>query len=242
MIVCTPTETHYDVLLDLSEMKEKHNFLVIAEKPFCITLDQASSIVNIYNKLGIPLLINYTRRFVWGYQDARNTFLDGGLGSALNARMIYTRGMHDGCHAIDIFRYFFGEFIDGRSYKKYRILDLSKQDPTMPVYMEFDKCKSVIMQPCDGRLYGIFELDICFEKGRIRFTDNGIYAEHYPITDVNEWGHKSLSYDVVKTETGLTSAMLNVIQNAVDYLDGKAELLCTGYDAVKVHEILEVIK
>ena len=76
----------------------------------------------------------------------------------------------------------------------------------------------------------------------MRFIDNGLYVEHYHINEENEWGHKSLDYSLTSTirkETGLTTASYNVIDNAVQFLDGKEDLICTIEDAIKVHEILD---
>ena len=135
----------------------------------------------------------------------------------------------------------FGQNI-GRESASPLIIDRDVNDPTTALLMSYEKCPCVFFQPCDGRLYGIFEIDICFENCRIRFIDNGLYYEMYPITEENEWGHKSLNYrltDVIRRETGLNIALYNLIDNAVNFLDGKEQLLCTAEDAITVHEILE---
>ena len=122
------------------------------------------------------------------------------------------------------------------------IKDRDEKDPSIECVGIFEKCPSVIFQPCDGRLYGIFEIDICFEKCRLRFIDNGLYVEQYFINEENEWGHKSLDYNlsnVVRMETGLKLALYGLLDNVVKFLDGEEELICTAADAVAVHKILE---
>jgi predicted dehydrogenase len=60
VVVATPTETHYNTLLEVLTLKPK---LVVAEKPFCSSLKEAREIHDRYKSAGIPLLVNYTRRF-----------------------------------------------------------------------------------------------------------------------------------------------------------------------------------
>jgi predicted dehydrogenase len=198
-------------------------------------------------------MVNYIRRFAFGYQKIKKQIDSGAFGTALNCRVLYTRGLrHEGCHALDLMRYFFGTWYE--SYAKLRdvgvderryIVDRDENDPTVYASFDFEKCANVVFQPCDGRKYGIFEIDICFENCRIRFIDNGLYYETYPITKENEWGHKSLNYqltDVIRKETGLNIALYNLIDNAVKFLDGKEKLICTAADAVAVHKILQDIR
>lgn len=244
VIVATPTKFHYDVLHQIF-INNVHQMpkLIIAEKPFCSNLDTARAITESYSNMGIPIMVDYIRRFAKGYQKIKKQIDDNVFGKALNARVLYTRGLrHEGCHAIDLMRYFFGECLTSDSNYALSIIDRDKNDPSIPISFTFLKCGSVTFQPCDGRQYGIFEVDICFEKARLRFIDNGLYLEQYPINEENEWGHKSLDYsltNVIRTETGLNTALYELINNAVRFLDGKEDLICTASDAVKVHEILE---
>jgi len=246
VIISVPTEAHYEVYRQVLNLKPK---LIIVEKPFCQNLSEIWQIFNdkkeelIPGGIPIPIMVNYVRRFTAGYQQIQTKIQAEDFGEALNCRVLYTRGLvHEGCHAIDLMNWFFDRFIDGSAPNAIcSISDRDAKDPTKYVDLEFKKCTNVVFQPCDGRLYGIFEVDICFEKTRIRFIDNGLYYEQYPIIERNEWGHKALSYkltDVIRRETGLEFAMYNLINNAVNFLDGKEKLLCTENDAFMVHEII----
>ena len=240
VIVAVPTEHHYETIHNMFVGTSKPK-LIIAEKPFCHRLSLAKTITE--SDLKVPIMVDYIRRFATGYQEIKSQIDKGDFGKALNCRVLYTRGIkHEGCHAIDLMRYFFGECYNSHHLSNIHFIDRDINDPTIPISFLFEKCGNVVFQPCDGRLYGIFEIDICFEKCRIRLIDNGLYYEMYPITEKNEWGHKSLNYrltDVLRRETGLNIALYNLIDNAVNYLDGKQELICTAEDAVAVHEILE---
>jgi len=253
IIIAASTETHHEVLSEILNYQPK---LIIAEKPFCNSSYSANDINQQQKEKAkeerrrIPIAVDYIRRFAKGYQEIKKQFDSGRFGKAQNARVLYGRGLrHEGCHAVDILRYFFGEctesLMEDRDFlipSSEKIIDRNENDPSIYAEFEFQRCPSVVFQPCDGRLYGIFEIDICFENCRIRFIDNGLYYEMYPITEENEWGHKSLNYrltDVIRRETGLNIALYYLIDNAVKFLDGKEKLICTAEDAITVHEILE---
>ncbi len=246
VIVAVPTEYHYEVLSEVLRFGPPK--LIIAEKPFCENIDHATIINS--NKANVPILVDYIRRFSTKYQEIKYQIDNDFFGKALNCRVLYTRGLkREGSHAIDLMNWFFGGCINsyvevrdiGVSKEQY-IIDHDENDPTVLAHFRFKKCPHVVFMPCDGREYGIFEIDICFEKGRLRFIDNGLYVESYPINQENEWGHKSLDYsltNVIRMETQLNTALYNVVNNAVKFLDGEKDLICTAEDAIKVHEILE---
>ena len=251
VIIAVPTEYHYETLIEV--LKIGYPKLIIAEKPFCLNTNEANLIMErakeccIDGRRKIPIMIDYIRRYAQGYKDIKKQIDSGTFGKALNCRVLYTRGLfHEGCHAIDLMRYFFGkcEFKNKLTFCK-SIVDRDKNDPTIDFKLIFENCNSVIFQPCDGRKYGIFEVDICFENCRLRFIDNGLYIEKYPINEENEWGHKSLDYrltNVTRQETGLNIALYDLINNAVNFLDEKEDLICTDRDAIAIHEILEGLK
>ena len=241
VVVAVPTENHFEVIMNILSHPAKPKLLIV-EKPFC---DNINQIEEIQDNCETPILVDYIRRFANGYKEIRQNINSGKYGKALNCRILYTRGLrHEGCHAIDLMRYFFGEFMDkdieDNPYYDV-IIDRDENDPTIFAKFSFEKCNYVVFQPCDGRKYGIFEIDICFEETRLRLIDNGLYVEQYHINEENEWGHKSLNYNltnIIRKETGLITALYNVIDNAVQYLDGNEDLICTIDDALEVQEIL----
>jgi len=151
-IISVPTEHHYAVLNNVLKYKPR---LIIAEKPFCMNYNEARKITRLYSEYNIPIMVDYIRRFAPKYQEIKKQIDSGIWGKALNCRILYTRGLkHEGCHAIDLMRYFFGETdlfttlnrIDllGDSQNNYRIEDRNKNDPSVECVASFEKCKSVI--------------------------------------------------------------------------------------------------
>lgn len=243
VIVSVPTDLHVDIFGDIFSSGQSPK-MIIVEKPFGLNLYQANEMFEIATRHNIPIAVDYIRRYAVKYKEIKRQIDKGDFGKALNCRVLYTRGWkRESCHAIDLMHYFFGKCLHKEILPVTPIHDYSKNDPTTSVFLKFEKCDNVVFQGCDGRNFGIFEIDLTFEKERIRLIDNGLYIEKYPISNENEWGHKSLSYsltDVIRIETGLNIALYNLLDNVVNFLDNKEELLCTSKDAINVHEVLNI--
>jgi hypothetical protein len=97
VIVATPDESHYSILKNILEFNENTK-LVICEKPLCNTSKEAREIVKLYEQAGIPILLDYTRRFIPCLIDLNKH------AKALRGLGIFNRGaLHTATHMIDFF-------------------------------------------------------------------------------------------------------------------------------------------
>lgn len=95
IVIATPDATHYEQLLKATNRLEPD--LVICEKPLCIDLEQAREIVQLHKDKNIPLMVDYTRRFIPELQELKHKKPKYGV-------CLYNRGLlHTGSHAIDFF-------------------------------------------------------------------------------------------------------------------------------------------
>jgi hypothetical protein len=119
---------------------------------------------------------------------------------------------------------------------------------TYPVHLAFEKCKNVTLHPVDGRKYSVFEIDIYTEEGRFVFSSHGRYMDFYDKVDEPVYGdYKCLQNNLLKVqtdriETELTAALNSLVQNCIDKIEGREELICTGDDALAVHKIYDVME
>jgi hypothetical protein len=94
-IIATPDYAHHHFLKLLAGSSLK---LVICEKPICADLKQAHKIVRLYREKGIPLMVNYTRRFLPYYDHLKQ------YGEPVYGTCTFNRGwLHTATHAIDFF-------------------------------------------------------------------------------------------------------------------------------------------
>jgi predicted dehydrogenase len=239
--VCTPTETHERVLLDILKLNPLPK-LVIAEKPFCENLQQASWVSNQYKAAGVPILVDYIRRFDLITAFTLDKIKNGHYGKVYHARCLYGRGLkRDGCHAVDIFNWVFGS-VQGVMINHPGITDYLPFDPSYTVRLEYKTCSEVYLVAVDSRAWGCFEIDFITERGVIRFVDWGKEMRVYKPEEETTFGqYKALSPCAEVHRTNLHTALLYMVQNAVDFLDGNGPLLCTDNDALNVHRIIEGI-
>lgn len=123
--ICTPDETHYDILNAILKYNPK---LVLCEKPLTTNLEQARSIVEKYNQRKIPILVNYTRRFIPQLQELRRKIRGGEFGKYLYGCGFFNRGwLHTGTHMVDFIRWLFDdsnfdiEEIKNTDYRIYQV-------------------------------------------------------------------------------------------------------------------------
>jgi len=244
VVVAVQTHLHYFVMNQILKLKPK---IVICEKPFCQTKDETIKIISFYKTFGIPIVVNYGRRFVKELFDFAAEIKSGLFGRILFSSFIYTRGLiRDGSHAIDILRLFFGPFLNGWILDGESFDDYSKEDLSFPAFLSFDKCKNTFLVPADGRNFSIFELSILTEKGKIEFKDHFKKVYFFNSSKEKIYGNfKSIEPEYyLKTEISLEKSLINLYKEVVDFLNKKIneeDFSSTAENALAVHQILKTL-
>lgn len=241
-ILSTPTPLHHEHLQYI--MKCTPTKLIIAEKPFCNNLQEAEAITRLRKRKDVPIMVDYIRRYDPAVSWMKEKIEDNTYGKVQHCRLVYTRGAkHEACHAIDLFNYWFGKNIraDILNGNGCVLEDRNFNDPTYAIHLSYEKCNHVFMCPADGREFSIFEIDLLFDNGRIIFSDHGTkvlcqrvikeptYGDYLTLDGKQEFVFK----------TGLKTALYNLIDNAVKFLDGKEDLKCIPEDAINVYKIYD---
>jgi predicted dehydrogenase len=107
-IIATPDNAHYEYLLRIASMPEESRpRLVVCEKPLCEEVSEAERVVGLYKQYGIPLLVDYTRRFIPYWQDMRRR--RDQAGEFIRGYCVYNRGaLHTLSHFVDTALWFNG--------------------------------------------------------------------------------------------------------------------------------------
>jgi predicted dehydrogenase len=192
VVVTTPDESHYEILLELLLYKPS---LVICEKPLCDDCVSATRIVEAYKAVNVPLLINYTRRFVPELIQLKQNYKAGMYGRLLYADVMFNRGIyHTGTHALD-----FMEWL--------REGDAEIEDNKTTFFFKY----------VHDLKYRVWSLHLFFEK--FHWSEQRIFND--PVPSYLDYGTRY------------------VVDNAINFLEGKEELRCTGSDALKSLRIAE---
>lgn len=231
--ICTPDQDHFKALVKAAKHKPK---IVICEKPVTTSLEKTQEIIKLYQKIGVPILVNYRRRFDKTVQAVKKDIDSGKFGKIICASGIYTKGiLHNGSHLIDLAIYFFGEI--KKSEINYIISDYNnKEDKSIAGFLAFKNCPQFHLIAGNERKFSIFELDIICEKRRWRFLNEGYSVSiEKVIPDPLFAGYQCLGKSISK-KTQLDNALFCLVDNAINYLEKKALLVCDVDEAFKTQK------
>lgn len=231
---CVPDSYHKEVL---QQAAKYHPRLVITEKPLAVSMEEARAVQRIYGGR-IPLLLNYSRRFLKEFQKLRQEIPH--YGSFLKGVGYYGKGiLHNGSHMIDFLRFLFG------SAECLEVLPTEIHD------FDGDKSKDAILKIEDGqfhmiaidsRIVTIFELELLFEKMRIRILDGGTWIERYQIRESQTYSGY-YNYVLSKKESvNYGNAVRGLMEHAADFLEHGKELACTLEDGIRALQLCSRIR
>ena len=231
VVIAVADKFHYSMLKEVYFYRPR---LVFLEKPFAKSYDEANEIKELYSD--IPVLVNYSRRFVPEFEVLRDKIHSGYFGEYISGYGQYGKGvLHNGSHIFDLLRMLIGEIKDGVPAEI--IHDQYDDDPSIAGSLFFDSGKSFNLLAVDCNLYSIFELDLLFEKGRVRILDSGLEIEEYIVGEnILFKGY----YDLVlgsKYETSYGLALYNAADNIKKYLENSESLKCTVTDGIRAMEV-----
>ena len=250
LVVAVNEEKHLEECIKAIEYKPK---LVILEKPVALNTEEAEKIVECARRCNVSVMVNHERRFDRSYKEAAKWLpqigdiqrvkaeLDSGLriyGEEFEKDGTYSL-IHDGTHLVDIVRYLLkielktpvitGVWKDEKNIVRnfsahYTTANIPDVEITMSGRSKFFE----------------FRLEILGTRGKI-CIGNGI-AEFYLREESRLYtGFYSLEKQKVKLPEK-TAYFSGMVENAVDFLEGKAPLLSPLEDAVRDLAVLEEIK
>ena len=264
VVVAVNESSHLSVALDVLSRSPK---LVILEKPVALNLKEAGKIKSAAKKYGVPILVNHERRFAYDYNAAREYLSKiGGIqrisASLFSGMKLYDPAaedsgayslIHDGTHLVDIVLFLL-EALEGGEKAQSRAL---LKNPVLTGVSADAKNKEIVRELCAhysckscpeislfmsgrSRFFG-FEVDVLGTEGRV-CIGNG-YAKFYRRFESSLYtGFYSLSRDKTVVIPKKTGYFANMVQNAVDFLDGRGPLKSTLQTGINALAVLEDIK
>jgi predicted dehydrogenase len=206
---------------------------VVAEKPLVRRLEDGEAVVAAYARAGVPLLVNYTRRFVGLYRELATRFAGGGV---LTAAIRYAKGMrHNGVHAIDLARLLFGEVQSaGALAARY---DHRSDDPTVTAFLTCAHCPELILQSLDERCFTLFEVDVIAADGRWIIDGDHRRLRRWRVADGQGVPPGRRLTPDEETATGHQQAIPNLTAHLLEVIHRGAVPLCGGADALAAERI-----
>lgn len=195
--IATPPETH----LTLIRLAAKHKVpLVISEKPLAPTEKEARDAASFCRKHKVRLMVNHERRFALDYVHTRQRVLDKPYGELLSIGALLFMGrtrppgevlLDDGTHLLDMIR-----FLTSGEISKITARGKPKEpgsfiETSFRIFREKQATVPGSLLVGGMRDHFVFELDLSFERGRIR-VGNGLFEEFESVTSPYYSGVKSL--------------------------------------------------
>jgi predicted dehydrogenase len=239
--VCTPDETHARVVADILSVAAPR--LLFVEKPLAASVEEAEDLLERARARGCAVALNYSRRFSPAFRAIAQELQEGRHGRPRLARALYSKGLlHNGSHAIDLLRWWFGEPVGVSAHA------VDEADDSYAVDLWFPGHVRAHLDPCEEAVATVFEMDVLTERSRWRWWVGG---DRWEFSEVRE----SLAYDgyraYVPTDRGETDSRFahplgECLRHAVDHLagvlDGQGTLWCTGADGLEALRWVERIR
>lgn len=250
IVVAVNESSHLKECYDAINAKPK---LVILEKPVALNSAEAAKIHSMAEKNLVPVMVNHERRFSKDYLAAKDFIPKIGdiqtvRGELLSGLRIYGKEfedsgayslLHDGTHLVDIIQY-----ILNCKLEKPVITGLFKDENGLvrnfSAHYSTDKIPEITVTMSGRSKFFEFGIEILGTLGKI-CVGNG-YANFYTRKESKLYsGFYSLTKDKVKLPKK-TGYFANMIQNAIDFLDGTEKLISPLEDAILDLKVLEDIK
>ena len=244
-------DSHMKECLAAIEAKPR---LIILEKPVAVNSTQAAEIAAAADKAGVPVMVNHERRFAADYNMAKDYLKKIGTlqtirGELYSGLRIYGKEfeedgtyslLHDGTHLVDIISWLLDEKLSHPV-----VTGIFKDDKDVvrnfSAHFATESCPEITVSMSGRSRFFTFGLDILGTEGRI-CLGNG-YAKFYKRKESKLYtGFFSLARDKSVHLPKKTGYFSNMIQNAVDFLDGTKNLQSPLSAAIDDLQVLEEIK
>lgn len=238
VVIATPDKTHTDILIRVLRARPG---LVICEKPVASDRKDVPKIRSAAEKSGVPVLVNFRRRFDPTVRNVQRDILRGRFGAVISASVHYSKGLfHSGSHALDLARLFFGEMTSATAH--FTVDDFPEGSPSVGGVATFDSCPQFHLITGDERSFSLFEFEILLEKKRLRFVDEGFFLVSQDVVpDPVFKGFRTLGKGAVR-RTGLIRSMSFLMKNAVAVLDGAGKPLSSLEEALKTEDACRALE
>jgi len=236
--VCTPDNTHYELICAILETPGVR--AILAEKPLAMSLEQANAIVDLANRSRVVLAVNYSRRYAKDYLSLKEMIRSGQIGKVQTIGGYYSKGtLHNGTHWFDLARFLIGEITRVWGFDT---LKEGGDDPTFDAVLEFDDGINAHLQGCQAAAFSLFEMDLIGTHGRIRIVESGQAFEIYEVAESPYYSGYRVLVLTHRVEGGMQDVLLHAVEDIVHCLTTGSEPRCSGADGVAALDIGHAVR
>lgn len=212
--VCTPTVSHAATLRRLAESGIE---AVFAEKPLGGEVREIREIARIYASKGVPVAVNFTRRFDPAMHRLRDRIAGGEFGELRAAAGWYVRGIvNNGSHLIDLAGFLAGRkpiAVHAGGPVRYEI----EGDPTVSALLDLE---GVPMHAVPGS-GSQFELELAFDMAVVTIEENGLSVRIRDIEPSPQFDGARIPGRGEWSKTEYGNAMLRALDELAEWRPGR---------------------
>jgi len=186
--VCTPDRNHFEVTKSLLLSKNPPK-IIFLEKPACENKIELTKLIELSGRTQSDIVVNHTRRFDINHNILKKRIISGEFGKLREIHATYYGGwIHNGVHLVDTLSFLFNDIIEIVSVNNI-LQTFDANDPTLDMYARFKtNLGKLFFFGFDEKDYQIFELDIRFDRTRLRIENFGerIILEKQVLNSINE--------------------------------------------------------
>lgn len=215
---------------------------IVLEKPLSNSLDQVSSLREYLKIRKIKAQVSFLRRGDEFISSLSNKGLEDYIGEPINAQIIYGNGIrNNGSHMIDLTRILLGEVKAVLFSKSSTISNSSLEgDENRTFILEMQDQTLVSGFPLNFKNYRENSLDIWGNKGRIAFTQEGSYFQHWTTRESRfGLGFKEIDWSSPKIgKTNIGNSLDILYRNLILHIETNEPLVSSLDSAIKTENLL----
>lgn len=236
--VCTPPAGRADLVARLLAAHRPR--VLICEKPLETDGAARRALIAACAEAGVPLLVNYNRRYATVYRKARAALAAGELGTVTAITVVVANRLWSmGSHAVNLLLYLAGE-----TPAAWRTLPLPAfaegGEPAADLVCRFPSGAAGRVLTTGFRDMLVFEADVVGRDGRLRVSGNGAVAGRSPFEPSAQYvGYRTLGDERTVHRTEERESTFEIlVREAADVAEAGARPSSTGADAATSEEIV----
>lgn len=239
VVIATPTENHYLAITEV--LANSSPKVIICEKPLAYNLFEANQIVDMCEKAGVKLFVNYMRRAEPGCIEIKSRIETGVISGPIKAVAWYSKGLlHNGSHLFNLLEFWLGPFVQGNVIVLGRTCDIHDVEPD--IHVEFERGSAIFLSAWEES-FSQCTIELLSPSGRLMYEKGGeIINWQSKHASPNLDGYFELSSIPELIETGMLACQFHVLNQLSLVMEDLPCSLSTGKESLKTLEsIFQII-
>jgi predicted dehydrogenase len=229
VILAVPTQLHAQALRQVLEQSKVE--AVLCEKPLSYDLAEAQAMLQLCERHGVRLYVNYMRRSDIGAVELKRRLAEGAVAPPIKAVVWYSKGfLHNGSHFFNLLQYWLGPMLDAQVLSPGR--PAAQGDADIDARVTFERGTAVFLAAWE-EAFSHYTVELLSPSGRLRYEQGGKLIEWRAVApDPNFKGYVRLAPEPEIVASSMDRYQWHVADQLARALQGEPAELCSGAEAL----------